>query len=103
MSKAVVGAGVVASDAEEKNSAKYASLSSMYKFVAIEMETFGAIGEATLNFVKDVDRSIWAVTLEQRSFGYLLQCLSVAIQRGNAVCVTGTMPSSTNLDELILL
>jgi len=45
---------------------------------------------------------ISAVTLEQRSFGYLMQRLSVAIQRGNAVCVIGTVPSSTNLDELFL-
>jgi len=40
--------------AEEKKCAKYASLSSMYELVPMAVETFGAIGEAALNFMKDV-------------------------------------------------
>ena len=52
VNRAVVGAGVVASDAEEKKRVKYALLPSMYKFVPIEVETFGALGEATLNFMR---------------------------------------------------
>ena len=93
LNRAVVDASVVASDAEEKKHAKCASLSSMYEFVPIAVETFGAIGDTALNFMKEVVRRSSAVTLEQRYFGYLMQRLRVAIQRGNAVCVTGTVPS----------
>ena len=39
LNRAAVGAGVGASDAEEKR-AKYASLSSMFEFVPIAVETF---------------------------------------------------------------
>ena len=60
----------------------------MYDFVAIAVDTFGATGKAALNFMKDVDRRISAVTLEQRSFGYLIQRFSVAIQLSSTVCVT---------------
>jgi len=101
--RAVVSASVVARDAKEKKRSKFKSVSSMYEFVAIAVETFGATGKAALNFMKDVDRRISAVTLEQRSFGYLMQRFSVAIQLGNAVCVTGTVPLTTNPDQLFLL
>jgi len=33
---------------------KYASLASIYEFASIAVETFGAIGDADLNFMKDV-------------------------------------------------
>ena len=31
---------------------------------------------------------------------FLLQRISMAIQRGNATCVTGTVPHSEGLDEI---
>jgi len=42
-------------------------------------------------------------TAEPRSFSFLMQRLSVAVQRGNAVCVTGTAPSTSSLDKDVAL
>jgi len=89
----------VANDAEEKKS-KYSSLPSLYVFTPIAMETFGAVGESAMDFLQELGRRIAKTTAEQRSFMFLMQRLSLAAQRGNAVCVTGTAPSSTSLDVL---
>ena len=39
-------------------------------------------------------------TGEKRSSFYLFQNISIAIQRGNASCVLGTIPHSEGLDEI---
>ena len=40
------------------------------------------------------------VTGEKRSTAFLFQRLSIAVQRGNASCVIGTVPHSEGLDEV---
>lgn len=42
-------------------------------------------------FLKDLGRRLTRVTGEQKSTAYLLQRLSVAVQRGNTASVLGTM------------
>ena len=49
-------------------------------------------GKQTLSFLKDL-ACVHKVSGEVKSFPYLLQCLAVAIQRGNAVSVLGTFVS----------
>jgi len=39
-------------------------------------------------------------TGEKRSSFYLFQNISIAIQRGNASCVLGTIPHSEGLEEI---
>ena len=51
-------------------------------------------------FFHDLGQRIAVVTVEPRSFHFLMQRLSVAIQRGNAACIVGTVPSSAGWDEL---
>ena len=43
------------------------------------------------------------VTQERRSFEFLMQRISVAIQRGNAACILGTLPSASELDDIFYL
>ena len=47
-----------------------------------------------LNLVKEVGRRIAAITHEPRSTAFLRQRISVAVQRGNAYCVLGTLKSA---------
>ena len=63
--------------------------------------TLGAVGESALDFLQELGRRIASSTAEPRSFSFLMQRLSVAVQRGNAVCVglTGTAPSTSSLDN----
>ena len=63
------------------------------------METLGALGEAVDDFVHELGRRITAVTGERRATEFLLQRLSVAIQRGNANAVLGTTDSKSDRQQ----
>ena len=93
----------VANDAESRKSSKYRSLSAMYCFVPVAVETLGALGEEASAFFSELGHRIAAVTFEPRSHQFLLQRLSVAVQRGNAACVIGTVPASVKLDDICYL
>ena len=67
------------------------------------VETLGALGEEACTFFRDLEHWIQAVTSEPRSVQFLMQRLSVAVQRGNAACVLGTVPASLGLDELFYI
>jgi len=103
LNRAVLGPGTVANDAESRKAAKYSSLATLYNFTPIAVETFGALGNEALAFFRDVGRRVAAVTEEPRSFQFLMQRLSVSIQRGNAACIVGTVPQSASWDELFYL
>ena len=83
-------AGAVAALAESRKKAKYGSLDSVYSFTPIAIESLGACGPLTLEFLRDLGNRIRQATGEESSFMYLLQRLSVAVQRGNAASVLGT-------------
>ena len=51
-------------------------------------------------FVEDVGCRIAASTGEKRSTSYLFQRISVAVQRGNAAAILGTLPKGKKLDEI---
>ena len=101
---AVNGPGVVANEAEMKKRAKYACLTATFHFVPIAVETLGSLGEEAVNFIHDLGRRITTVTGERRATEFLLQRLSVAVQRGNAASVLGTVDcQSVNLDAVYYL
>jgi len=104
LNSAVTGHGVVANESESKKKAKYACLTSTFHFVPVAIETLGAFGEEALNFIHKLGRRISTVTGERRATEFLWQRLSVAIQRGNASSVLGTVDSSAdNLDTVFYL
>jgi len=63
-------------------------------FIPVMIETFGTLGEQAFHLVMEIARLLATVTHEPRSTAFLRQCLSVAIQRGNAFCVTETFRRS---------
>lgn len=104
LARAVAGPSVVANDAEDRKHAKYACLSPQYIFTPVAVETLGALGDEATAFLRDVGRRIAAVTAEPRSTQFLLQRLSIAIQRGNAACVLGTIATDGKaLDDVFYL
>ena len=56
-----------------------------------------------LTFLKELGTRIRTVTKERQSFEFLMQRFSVAIQRGNAACILGTLPSASDLDDIYYL
>ena len=64
------------------------------------METFGAWGSQGLKLIKEIGSRIREVTREKRSTFFLMQNISMAIQRGNAQSIIGIVPVSEGLDEV---
>jgi len=87
LNKTVLNPGAVANDAEHHKMTKYSSLSAQYDFRPIAAETLGAPGDEALTFLRDLGQRIAVATAEPRSFQFLMQRISVAVQRGNAACI----------------
>ena len=94
-------AGAVAAQAEERKCSKYCHLLSIHSFAPVAFETSGAIGPRTSEFLWQQGRRLRQVTGEVKSTTYLLQRLSVAIQRGNAASVMGTISHSADLEDFL--
>ena len=65
-------------------------------FVPVAIETSGVWGEQALSLVKENGRRIFEVTHDPRSTAFLRQRISVAVQRGNAACIYGTLAAFSN-------
>lgn len=100
---AVSGPGTVATEAEVNKRRKYTSLSATYIFVPIAVETMGALGDEAVDFIHKLGRRVATVSGEKKATEFLLQRLSVAIQRGNAASVMGTVEAKDFLDAVFYL
>ena len=89
-------AGTVAALAEEKLTL-YGNLVPSHFFVSIAFETSGVIGPKSRLFLKELGHRLKLSTGEARSAAFLLQRLSVAVQRGNAASVLGSISFSEDL------
>ena len=103
MRHSILEAGAAAEQAEEQKRVKYRDLSSSHIVTPLGFETMGQWGPSTLNFVRELGRLLEESTGEKRSAAYLKQRLSIAIQRGNAAAVRGTVPEGGALSELFNL
>ena len=96
-------AGKAAAQAERRKLGHYDELSRNYIVMPVAVETMGSWGQMGLKFVKDLGSRIAVATGEGRSTSFLFQSLGMAIQRGNAISVTGTVPNMKSLHELFYL
>ena len=67
---------------------------SIVDFVPFVIETSGVLGEQALVLVTEVGRWLAEVSKEPRSTTFLRQRLSVAVQRGDAACILGSLRGS---------
>ena len=95
--------GKAAEKAELKKLDQYQELEKEYLFVPVAIETLGSWGQAGLKLVKELGRMIKEKSGETRSTQFLFQRCSIAVQRGNAASVLGTVSSSRQLDEVFYL
>src|ERR1700761_8867271 len=101
LQRSAAGAGAAAAVAETNKAAKDASLAVAHEFVPVVIETLGTWGMAGLAFVNEGGRRISSGAGDLRAASLLRQCLSFAVQRGNAASVLGTFDLSPELDSLI--
>lgn len=100
MKKCSKNVGAAAEDREKIKIDHYEELANNYLFVPIAVETFGTWGSHGYKLIKEIGKKVMEVTGERRSTFFLTQSISMAIQRGNASCVLGTLPPSESLDEI---
>src|SRR5260221_2724079 len=77
--------------AESLKRQKYRDLEASHHFVPIAIETSGVIGAEARTLLADLGRRLAEATKEQRSHSFLLQRLLLAVQRGNAASIMGTI------------
>eukprot|EP00731_Ephydatia_muelleri_P026828 Em0018g928a len=94
--------GAVAQQAEDRKMQKYKHLDSCYFFTPVAIETSGVFGPKTTEFLKELGHRLRQVSGEANSFAYLAQRLSVAIQRGNAASVLGTIKMDSEEEEFLV-
>ena len=75
-------AGAVAAHSAALKRHKYAEISATHIFMPLAVETLGVWEEEGLSFLKELGRRTSLLTGERRETVYLLQRLSVAVQRG---------------------
>ena len=94
--------GAVAQQAEDRKMQKYKHLDSCYFFTPVAIETSGVFGPKTTELLKELGHRLRQVSGEANSFAYLTQRLSVAIQRGNAASVLGTIKMDSEEEEFLV-
>ena len=67
-------------------------------FLPISIETSGSLGPKTRDFLKELGYRLRQATGEINSSSYLLQRLSIAVQRGNMASVMGSIGHSADMD-----
>ena len=91
---ALSGVGFVATFAESKKISKYSHLLPSYLFSPIAIESLGALGAKSSSLIRELGKRIRHHSGEESAFPFLLQRLSIAVQRGNASLIMDTLPSS---------
>ena len=66
----------------------------------VASETLGSWAPMGLKFIKDIGSRMTDATGEKRSTSHLFQSIGIAVQRGNAASVIGTLPSTKKMDEI---
>ncbi len=83
---------------------KYSELKSdNYVFNAFAVETLGCWSIEALQLINKIGTLLNDIFGDNRSHGYLIQRISIAIQRANASSIMGTLPPTTKLDQVFYL
>jgi len=96
-------AGSAAATAELAKRRKYDFLLETFLFVPVAVETSGVFGQEGLRLIKAIGQRLKELTDEPRATAFLLQRISIAIQRGNVASIFGTLPPGKELEELFIL
>ena len=86
----ILNPGSASSVAEDLKRRKYSQLVADIEFVPVAVETSGIINSAGCSRLTDIGRRISRATNDPRQISYILQQISVAIIRGNALVITAS-------------
>ena len=86
----------VAAASEHRKWAKYSHLEATHHFVPLAVESLCVLGHEARAFIRDLVLHLTSATDDQQLHQFLLQRVAVAIQRGNAAAVLGTIGGTGN-------
>lgn len=96
-------AGSAANSAQTLKHSKYKTIEDTHLFCAFAVETFGPWSKDANSLFNELGTLLKHNTGIPTAKAFLRQRISIAIQRGNAASVLGTVPSSNGLEEAFLL
>jgi hypothetical protein len=88
----------------KRKHSKYSSIiSSNYVFKGLAFETLGPWYKEAIDFINVIGNRLIAESGDSKSKKFLLERISLAIQRGNAASIRGTFPDFAILSEIFVL
>ena len=93
-----LNSGAAAAKAEAAKIHKYSAIAATHVFIPLAFETLGAWGTQAQKFVGDLGERIAGITGDVRETAFLKQRLSIALQRGNAISIRGTLKALNDLE-----
>ncbi|KAI5633763.1 hypothetical protein NE865_13510 [Phthorimaea operculella] len=96
-------AGAAATNAETLKTRKYQGIPGCFMFVPLGFETLGPWGPSAVKFINDLSARLIEASGNPRAGSFLAQRISIAIQRGNAASVLGTVPLGDALEDVFYL
>ena len=82
----------VADSVESRKQVLYSHLQSTHTFAPVAVETTGAFGTESLQFLKHLEIRLCSQSGNPSAYQHLIQRLSVAVQQSNAMAVRGSLP-----------
>ena len=102
--KSTQKSGSAAEFAQNKKHSNYSYIKSQnYAFTAFAVESFGPWSSEAHNLIKKIGKKLNEISGDNRSKNFLVQRISLAIQRGNAACVMNTMPATNSFNEVFYI
>src|SRR6218665_2268048 len=71
---------------------KYSTITNTHAFVAVALESGGAWCREGLQFISELGNRKSDATHDPMETSYIFQRISVALQRGDAICISGNLP-----------
>ena len=90
-----VQAASAAETAAARKETKYSALTQTHLFYPVAFETIGPVCSSGLEFLREIGRRLTLATSDPRETTFLMQRLSMVIQRFNAVCLADTFRSTS--------
>lgn len=98
----VCGAGRLA-DSSEAHKQKYSSLAATFHFSPMCVETLGAWGSSARKLIRRIGSRVMEQTGDVRATQFLIQQVSIDVQRGNVASVMAIIPPPSDWAEFISL
>lgn len=93
-------AGAAAAAAESLKRRKYANITDNCVFAAFAVETLGPWGPEAKKLFLTLKKKLTRVTGDQRAGSFLGHRIGIAIQRGNAASLLGTLPINNDIGDI---